>query len=96
MQKTKPESVIYYFNAFLTHKKAENLLSITIARCICFITIKVVGHNKNSICHCFKCQVCRMLISVLVKRKRVKLLLFVNNKNYNTIYNEELLKSYDI
>ena len=54
MHKIKPENVIYYFNAFLAHKKAENLLSITIARCICFITIKVVGTIKIIILYIMK------------------------------------------
>ena len=96
MQKIKPENVFCCFNDFLSHKKAENLTSVIIAKCICFIKIKVVGHNKNYECHCFNCQVCGMLISVQVKTKRIKLLFLVNNKSYNTISNEKLLKSYDI
>ena len=104
MQKIKPENVFCCFNDFLSRKKAENLTSVTIAKCICFIKINVVGHNKNYECHCFNCQVCGMLISVRVKTKRIKLLFLVrikllflvNNKNYNTVSNEKLLKSYDI
>ena len=36
---------------------------------------------------------CKTLISVLVERKRIKLLLFVGNSNYKTISDEELFSS---
>ena len=39
---------------------------------------------------------CKTLISVLVERKRIKLLLFVGNSNYKAISDEELFNSYGI
>ena len=70
MQKVKPENGFCYFNDFLTRKNTENIVSITIEKCIYFMAIKVAGYSKNYKFHCFKCQVCRMLISVLVKGNR--------------------------
>ena len=42
MQKVKPENGFCYFNDFLTRKNTENVMFITIEKCICFMIIKVV------------------------------------------------------
>ena len=86
----------YYFNNTVSYEKVKKLTSVTIEKCICYITVEIVGHNKNYDCRCFKCQICKTLIFFLVERKRIKLLLFVDNSNYKTISDEELFNSYGI
>ena len=90
-----PRHVFDYFNYSLNETITEKFSSITIAKCICYIMTKVVGH-KNFKCRCFQCQVCKSLVNTFVKRKRMKLLLVINNKNFETISFEELMDSYNM
>ena len=90
MYNINPEQVFHYFSNILSYKK------VTTAKCVCYITVEIVGHNKNYDCRCFKCQICKTLISVMVERKRIKLLLFVDNSNYKTLSYGELFNSYGI
>ena len=48
-----PRHVFDYFNYSLNETITEKFSSITIAKCICYIMTKVVGHNKNFKCRCF-------------------------------------------
>ena len=93
-----PRHVFDYFNYSINETMIEKFSSITIAKCICYITTKVVGHSKNYNCRCFQCQVCKLLVNTLVKRKRkrMKLLLVVNNKNFETMSFEELMDSHNM
>ena len=96
MYNINPEQLFHYFNNTLSYEKAKKLTSVTIVKCIFYITVEIVGHNKNFDCHCLKYKICKTLISVLVKRKRIKLLLFVDNSNNKTTSDEELFNSYGI
>ena len=93
MNSINPKQVFHYFNDTFSYEKAKKLTSVTTVNCICYITVEIIGHNKNYDSRCFKCQICKALISVLVERKRIKLLLFVGNSNYKTISDEELFSS---
>ena len=85
-----PRHVFDYFNNSVNETMIEKFSSITITKCVCYITTKVVGHNKNFNCRCFQCHVCKSLVDTLVKRKRIKLLLVINYKNFKTISFEDI------
>ena len=46
---------------------------------------EIEDHMNFFNCHCLKCCICRILLSVLVERKRHKLLPLINTSNYNII-----------
>ena len=47
MYNINPEQLFHYFNNTLSYEKAKKLTSVTIAKCIFYITVEIVGHNKN-------------------------------------------------
>ena len=96
MYNINPEQVFHYFNNIISYMKAKKLTFMTTAKCICYITVEIVEHNKNYDCGSFRCQICKTLISVLVERERIKLILFVDNSNYKTISDEKLFNSHRI
>ena len=71
-------------------------MSVSLAQCICYVTIETAGHDKNYKCYCFIYQIFWALLSALIERKQRKLLLFVNKNNYKTISDEMLFDSYNI
>ena len=76
-----PTNIFLYFDNFLSPDKAKNLHSFCIARSIRYIATLIKGHSDSYRCHCFKCLVYRLLISVLSSGGRKKLLNIVNSKN---------------
>ena len=79
-----------YMNNVVDQKKVETLTLMTIERCICLLVGEISLYNESFNCHCFKCRVWRVLLSVLVQRKRYKLLLLIHVSNYNSISEETI------
>ena len=48
MQNIYREQVFDYFNHIVSHKKAKALTSVTIARCICHVTLEIKDHNDHN------------------------------------------------
>ena len=74
-----PKNIFMYFDKSQAKKKpkAKNLHSIWIARTVRYIGSKIREHSKDYKCHCFKCLVCRMLLTVLISRGHLNLLLIL-------------------
>ena len=82
-------------NHVVSFDKATKLTSVTIARCVCHITLQITNHSPNYSGHCFKCCVYRILIAILFPRSREKLLLLVNTNNYQVISEETLYDNFN-
>ena len=78
-------NIFLYFDNHLNYAKAKNLHSFCIAR---YIATLIKGHSKSYKCCCFKCLVCRLLISILLSRGHKKLLNIVTSKNYMFVTNK--------
>ena len=85
-----PTIIFSYFDNFLNPDKSKKLHSFCIATSIRYIATLIKGHSDSYICHCFKCLVCRLLISVLLSRGHKRLLHIVAGKNYLHISNESI------
>ena len=85
-----PTNIFLYFDNFLNPDKVKKLHSFCIARSICYIATLIKGHRDSYKCHCFKCLVCRLLVSVLLSRSHKKLLYILDGKNYLYISNESI------
>lgn len=85
MEKIAPTEIYNSMNNFVDFEKEKDLDSITITCCICILVTEIKGYNNSFNCHCFKCRICRISLSVLVERKRHILLLLINTSNYNII-----------
>ena len=83
-------NIFLHFDKFLNPAKAKNLYSFCIARSICYIANLINGHSNCYRCDCFKCLVCRVLISMLPSRGHKSLLYIVNRKNYLYISNGDI------
>ena len=90
MQSIFPDRIFDYTNHIVCFNKSSKLNSICIARCICYTTTQIEGHNENFSCYCFKCRVCRVLLCILTSQKREKLLLLKNKNSYDVITNDTL------
>ena len=76
MQNICLEQVFHYFNNIIGFEKAKKLTSVSLAQCICHVTIEAAGHDQNCKCYFFKCRIFCALLSALIERKRIKLLFF--------------------
>ena len=83
-----PINIFLYFDTSLNPDKVKKLHSFCIAKSIRYIATLIKRHSDSYRCHCFKCLLCRLLISVLLSRGHKRLLYIVNGKNYLYISNE--------
>ena len=88
-----PENIFLYFDNHLSYPKAKNLHSFCIIRSIRYIVSLIRGHNSSYKCHCFKCRVCRLLISTIFSRGHKKLLLIVTSRNYIFVTDKNIYDS---
>lgn len=91
-----PSNILLHFDNHLNYLKAKNLHSLCIAQSIQYIYSKTGVHSSDYKCRCFKCLVCRMLLSVLISRGHLKLLLIVTCKNYMYVANQNIYDSLEI
>lgn len=89
----KIKNIFLYFDNYLDYAKAKNVHSFSIARSIRYIVTKIRGHSLSYKCHCFKCLVCRLLMTELISREHLKLLLIVTARNYMFITNKFIFDS---
>ena len=82
------KNILIYFDNHLNFVKAKNLHSFYIAQSIRYIAAKINGHSNNYKCCCFKCQLCRLLKSILLSRGHKKLLSIVTCRNFMFATNE--------
>lgn len=68
----------------------RQLHSVSTAKSICYLAIKINGHNVNYNCHCFSCRICQVLLSTLFARGHQKLLLVVKKSNYYNISEQSI------
>ena len=93
MLNQKIKNIFLYFDNYLDYAKAKNVHSFSIARSIRYIVTKIRGHSLSYKCHCFKCLVCRLLMTELISREHLKLLLIVTARNYMFITNKFIFDS---
>ena len=83
-----PTNIFLYFDNFLNPEKAKKLHSFCIAKSIRYIATLIKVQSDSYRCHCFRCLVCRLLISEVLSAGHKKLLYIVDGKNYLYISNE--------
>ena len=88
-----PKIIFLYFDNHLNYLKAKNLHLFCVAGSIRYVSSKTRSHSSNYKCHCFKCLVCRLLLTILVSSGRMKLLLIVTSRNYLSITNQYIYDS---